>query len=150
MTVIETILTDLLAALQGAQATIGRNTPLPDLAPANAATVGFVFRLLDGPEAEQTEAFINGGLYEFTARPVVQVIAIGGTDDAARDTAVDDAVAGFVGTLTPFSAQLADPVTDVRVQPANGVPKELWGAPGIKATEFTIEIDFYADNSAAA
>lgn len=135
----EQILVALLAALQQGEATLTRNTPLPDV-------ITKVVRLFDGPPAEQTEEFLNPPMFEFTMRPFVQIVVVE-EDDAARDAAVDtvcQALSGVIATIT----DLGGLITDIRPSPPNSMPRELFGMPGMKAAEFEIEIDYWSETSA--
>ena len=138
----EQILLALLPVLQGGEPTLTRNTPLPDL----SGTVKVV-RLLDGPKPEQTEAFLNPPMYEFTMRPFVQVV-VSNMDDAARDAAVNDAVENLLTAIGTIADDLTGLVTDIRPQPVSGTPRELFGIAGMKAAELEIEIDYWSDSSA--
>ena len=135
----EQILTALLTVLQGVEPTMTRNTPLPDM-------VTKVVRLLDGPQAEQTAAYLNPPMYDFTMRPFVQIIIAGGTD-GERDAAVDAVYQSLMGAIAGVT-DLGDLITDIRPQPPSSTPKELFGMPDMKAAEFDIEIDYWSPTTA--
>jgi len=136
----EDILNALVTLLQTGEPTIGRNTPLPDLTASGKAV-----RLLDG-DIEQTEAFLNPPTYEFTMRPVAQLVISGGTD-AERDAAIDTSLGNLLTALAGAN-DLGGLSTDIRPQPPTGTPKEFFGAPNMKAAELVIEIDYWSDTTA--
>ncbi len=135
----EQILVALLPALVLGEASITRNTPLPDL-------IDKVVRLLDGPPADQTEAYLNPPMYEFTMRPFVQIVVAGGTD-AERDAAIDTIYQNLMSALGAVT-DLGGLITDIRPQPPSSTPKEVFGMPDMKAAEFDIEIDYWSETTA--
>lgn len=116
-----------------------RNRPLDDL------DEGFV-TLQDGPASELTEEFINGPVFEFTARPVL-IIVVRDMDETVRDAQLDAAIEAFrlaAEAALPFGSN----TISLRVMPPETAPKEIWGALPIKAAELPIEIDYWAETSA--
>ncbi|MBN9304110.1 MAG: hypothetical protein BGO82_17195 [Devosia sp. 67-54] len=135
----EQILVALEAVLQAAVPALGRNTPLPE-------AIDQVLRLLDGPPAQQTEAYLNPPMYEFTMRPFVQIIVVN-SDDAARDAAVDTLYQALAAAIAGIT-DLGGLITDIRPQPPSAAPRELFGMPGMSGAEFDIEIDYWSETTA--
>jgi len=135
----EEVITALVARLQTAQPTLGRNTPLPDLNVA-ATTI-----LLKDGDIEPGDVFLNPRVFEFTATPMVLVMVVGGTD-ADRDASIDTITVSLIGALA--GQDLGGLAFDIRPQPSNKTPKETFGAPNVTSVEFGIEIDYESDSSA--
>ena len=119
--------------------TVARNAPLGDV------EASFV-SLQDGPPSELTEEFINGPVFEFTARPVLMIV-VQHDDAATRDAMLDSAVEAFraaAEAALPFGSNMIS----LRVMPPETAPKEIWGALPVKGAELPIEIDYWAETSA--
>lgn len=127
----------VLAAVPGYEVT--RNAPLGDV------ETSFV-TLQDGPPSELIDEFINGPVFEFTARPVLMIV-VQDDDEAARDVALDTAIEAFreaAEAAMPFGSNMIS----LRVMPPETAPKEIWGALPVKGAELPIEIDYWAETSA--
>lgn len=134
----ELILEALLTALTNGGAAITRNVPLVDL----SAATPLQLRLFDGPVPQQTEAFLNPPMYEFTMTPFIQIVMSGATNEQLG--AQVDTLLAILATIT----DLGGLITDIRPQPPDFAPQSLFGAPNSIAAEFDIEIDYWSETTA--
>ena len=135
----ESILVALHAALAAADAMVTRNAMLTDIVDADRFAT-----LLDGGLAE-VEAFINGSVYEFTATPrLIFGVRRPASGDLDGELAVREAI--YVAALEDLG-DLGGLVTDIRPQPVEYDPRELFGSEDSKAAALTIEIDYWSAHS---
>lgn len=126
----------IYAALATALGGVSRNQPLIDF--------DGTFTTLHDGDVELVEEFFNPHIREFTGRPAL-LIAVSG--EGALDAALAGLIEASATTLAGITDQLGGLVTDIRPQPPQFAPKELFGALNMKGAEIIIEIDYYTDSS---
>lgn len=138
----EQILATLHRALNSGGRIVPRNAPISDFE-------GQFLSLRDG-KTEQTEAFLNPPIYEFTLMPQLVILVeselpeTGGATDS-RDTALD-ALIEAVSQAFEAIVDWPDFVIDSRMLPPDFDTHEILGAAGMKGCEIPIEIDYWSDS----
>lgn len=117
-----------------------RNTPLGEIGEAAS------HRSLNDGGAELVEEFINPPIYEWTITPRLFIV-IEWTADTSPDAALASLIEQAATTVEGIVDQLGGLVTDLRPQPPDFAPRELWGAANMKGAELPIEIDYWSSSS---
>lgn len=130
----------ILAALAQALG-VPRNIPLADIGEGQQHQ-----SLNDDPSPQLIEEFINPPIYEWTISPRLFIV-ISWEEDLSPDAALAQLIEAAASAVEAINDQLGGLVTDLRPQPPQFAPRELWGAQNMKGAELPIEIDYWSSSS---
>ena len=136
----EDIVVALFAVLSAADTGMTRNENLA--VPDNG-----VFGTLRDGHIEETDVFFNGpaSIYEFTmSLSLMFLLSVDGLE-AAMDAKIDANITLLETVMD--NGGLGGLITDLRVEPPDFAPRELFGASAMRGAELTIEIDFWSAHS---